>query len=683
MFLESLWPLLIAGAGYSGLVALCVVAGRSQRQQVGASWARLSTVAAVTALLGIAPVLPALLLGTQLDLSWSSNHLLPPAGTVIIDGEVVPFWRSDDVVALSTGYTDLARPVNVLVLAIALLASVQMALHGMRPLPKLAGVHGTLPIVDDADVCRRVEEISRGLGTPAPRILRLDSTAPSMELQALTGGTLAPVVIVTDGVLDRLHTDEVAGILAHELAHVAAHSFARRLTTAFAILVLTVSLSSVLTPLPALAVGIYCLCTILTIAGKADEFAADRAAARVVGSVTMASALRTIHGAHELPCGPGLRRLVYATHQHPSESLRRASLAAHAPAAERDAIVFDEREAGRERLANRLALAMWALMLAFGVVAGVTPGLKWYGCVALTIAVLTPRTLYILAFANRLRWAWQIGWLRVPWRGMVCSGLMVACVATALIGLDEPYSWPTWPAVIAFIALGWRQRRIRLTLQRVAVATRERDLDRALRELARLPRGVPRQPHHRERRTILLAASQRHDEARREVEALLRRRPRSRSAHLLHSVLLRGHDLTRALTIAEQVAAALPANPFVLAHQAGCLRRIGELDEAESKIREALALDPIDGNALAISAHIAVADGRFAEAEGRIAQARRFDPGSIYLRIVEADLAFRHSEPADFARALERAETAVREQPLALLSYDLERLRAHDRESGN
>ncbi|WP_375410957.1 M48 family metalloprotease [uncultured Methylobacterium sp.] len=76
--------------------------------------------------------------------------------------------------------------------------------------------------VDNADeprLCRIVEPLAIGMGLPAPYVGIVESTA----LNAFACGLSAKnaVVVVTRGLIDGLDDDELASVLAHELAHIA------------------------------------------------------------------------------------------------------------------------------------------------------------------------------------------------------------------------------------------------------------------------------------------------------------------------------------------------------------------------------------------------------------------------------------------------------------------------------
>jgi Zn-dependent protease with chaperone function len=76
--------------------------------------------------------------------------------------------------------------------------------------------------VDDADeprLCRIVENLSIGMGLPAPYV----GVVPTHALNAFACGIRRrdAVVVVTRGLLDALDDDELAAVVAHELAHVA------------------------------------------------------------------------------------------------------------------------------------------------------------------------------------------------------------------------------------------------------------------------------------------------------------------------------------------------------------------------------------------------------------------------------------------------------------------------------
>ena len=97
-----------------------------------------------------------------------------------------------------------------------------IALYGLQPLlaPRLMlHIAGGRPLApsEAPDLHRIVRELARKAGLSArPQVYYL----PGEVMNAFTVGTGSQAVIgVTDGLLRHLHRDEVAAVLAHEIAH--------------------------------------------------------------------------------------------------------------------------------------------------------------------------------------------------------------------------------------------------------------------------------------------------------------------------------------------------------------------------------------------------------------------------------------------------------------------------------
>ena len=104
---------------------------------------------------------------------------------------------------------------------ISLAAIGYFALHLFRHVRSVQRLVG-FDFVDDAEeprLCRLVETLAIGMGLPAPYVGVIDARA----LNAFACGVSRrnAVVVVTRGLLDELDDDELAAVLAHELAHIA------------------------------------------------------------------------------------------------------------------------------------------------------------------------------------------------------------------------------------------------------------------------------------------------------------------------------------------------------------------------------------------------------------------------------------------------------------------------------
>lgn len=120
-------------------------------------------------------------LGYSISVIWDSPVVFPVALGIALVSSLGSYWYSDRLV---------------------------VALAGARPLEKK----------DDPELHRLVENLAIAGGLPTPRIVLIDDPAPNAFA---TGRDAAhAVVAVTSGLRARLDTQELEGVLAHELSHI-------------------------------------------------------------------------------------------------------------------------------------------------------------------------------------------------------------------------------------------------------------------------------------------------------------------------------------------------------------------------------------------------------------------------------------------------------------------------------
>ncbi|TGE02245.1 M48 family metalloprotease [Methylobacterium nonmethylotrophicum] len=103
---------------------------------------------------------------------------------------------------------------------VTLAAGAVFALHLMRHVRSVQRLTG-FAFVDDADeprLCRLVEPLAIGMGLPAPYVGVIEARA--LNAFACGLGRRDAVVVVTRGLIDALDDEELAAVLAHELAHI-------------------------------------------------------------------------------------------------------------------------------------------------------------------------------------------------------------------------------------------------------------------------------------------------------------------------------------------------------------------------------------------------------------------------------------------------------------------------------
>ena len=107
---------------------------------------------------------------------------------------------------------------------IPLVALVAAAVFALQMLWHVHSVRKVIPFVfvDDDDeprLCGVVEPLAIGMGLPAPYVAVIDSPALNAFACGIRRGDA--VVVVTRGLLDALDDEELAAVVAHELAHIA------------------------------------------------------------------------------------------------------------------------------------------------------------------------------------------------------------------------------------------------------------------------------------------------------------------------------------------------------------------------------------------------------------------------------------------------------------------------------
>ncbi len=676
------------GIAFAVLVQLCVLAGRTQRRESGASWGRLWLASLLLSSLVFLPCVPALLFGEALDFSWGSSASVVSADELEATGQPAPEGASlieeggrryylvpfdgDYRATFGSGYTGVFRPVNLLVLLFALIPLLRNGIGMLRPLRKHLKELDELPRVEDPDVLARVDAITERMGIADPRVYRLISVSGHAEVQAVTGGAVGATIIATDGVLDQLDDDEGAAILAHEVAHIARRSIWRMMIGIALCQTAVVLASAWIFPSVAIALGLAAAWTLFKLISQVEEHGSDRLAARAVGFASMARALDKTHAANRLPCGPAWTRLVHATATHPSAAMRAAHLRTHAPLEDRDTIAVDADEVAAQRRTNRVVLTIAAALFAAGVWGGIDARVQWYGVGCLALIVVSPPLVGLLAVYRRLLDLRRLGYLPLPWA--FCARVLIYATSIYFVftGLGEPWCWPTWIAIATFVTTFWLARRRVRRWANITKAVRTLDLDGATRLVDELPRRERTRPNTQLLRAQLLLAGRRDDEARAELEALIERRPKFWPAHLMLSLMTSWTDPERGLEIADAVDRAVPNNPYPLSNRAGSLSRMGRFEEAEAVVERILTLAPNDGVFLTLAAGVASRADDHARTAARIEVAERHDPASTALLVVKARYSVRTADREVAEEVLRVAREAVEKNPLAMLRFDLE-----------
>lgn len=665
-------PITLLIAWGLGFIACCWF-GRKHRLESGASRSRLLAVAALLSTLALTPLLLPLLLGEKLDVSWGRVQQ-------VVETEDGGF-RLEEVPGAERTYTRSgALPVEVAVAALAWLMCMSYVLSSLRPVARFFHRSGELPPLEDAGVAARVRELAASVGARPPRLLHFGSASASPVMNAATGGLLAPVMVATDGILERVAESERDAIIAHELAHIARRSIWLYLLLGIASILVGVLASAYLFPAVCITMSLALVWTVRRAFGHFDEPASDLRAARAVGFPTMASALDKIHAPMDFG-GGRLKRLIHATQTHPSRDVRLQSLASAAPAADRPSIPVDAQEVARQRRVQTAVLAIVLAIFGFACWAGVEPALKWAGVGALALTILVPPLLIVVAVLGDLVFAFRMGSIRIAWRRLVRFLALVMGVALLFVGLldilvvkELEFVWVFAPAGAVVIGLTWSLgRRKRKLLDQIDLAFRSRDFERALELHASLPRSWAAKRSIRCDRAEALALAGHTDEAIRELEEVARAAPKYLRVKLRLAVVLRVRDTERALQFADGLATHLPNHPYILALRAGLLRRLGRVDEACELAERAMKKKPTNGRINAIAARVHVTARNLETASTFLAEAERREPGDAFMALVRAELALAENSP-DAGRLIENAVEASTNNPFAWLQDDVREL---------
>ena len=118
---------------------------------------------------------------------------------------------------------------------------------------------------------------------------------------------------------------------------------------------------------------------------------------------------------------------------------------------------------------------------------------------------------------------------------------------------------------------------------------------------------------------------------------------------LLVSLYADEGEYARALELAAQLSHDLPGEPAGPQAESWLLRKVGRLEEAETRAREVLAMDPRSGQAHLTLAAVAFDRGDHAGAREQLARAERLLPGSSTAALLAAEMALATGDGAEAA----------------------------------
>jgi Zn-dependent protease with chaperone function len=556
----------------------------------------------------------------------------------------------------------------------------------LLPPGQLAGSK-SLPLVEDPEILSRVARLAGAIGVPTPPLRLWPSSSENQPTLAQVGRLSAPRLIISDGVLTRLDSEESDAVLANLLAHLANHSlwFSLLPFSAAAILAGQVSGAGAL---PAGGLGLLCLVGLRRLVSQPLEFDSDRRAALAATPQAMIHALEKIHVVHRLEGTDWLKRLCYLLAQQPSPAIRIARLRQQSGM---ELSQEESAELARGRWLGWMVLAVWLGAIVGGLallsvwpLAAIPVGAMWLGLSLIPdqledLATRKIRRLNARRFApSRTHWTiwlfWSLfvfDWVMLfsvhvflrkhPWAPLISNGLL--CLFMVLVGI-----------------LLFRLFRKSQLQYGVVTAFTLRDHEKLVREFDGAPSWFRRDPNMDNMAALALALSNRRAEAIPRLEQLHAREPGFPAA-LMSLIALdydEGND-ARAATLAARLTELLPEDPMGPLRQILALVRLRRLDEAHAVLQAGRRRIPSSELLDLAEAALAIQDNQSERARELLETCDRRSPGDCLVATLWVEWYLRQSPSADNAvktyAALERLETLVQSNPLALLDKTVERLR--------
>jgi tetratricopeptide (TPR) repeat protein len=429
----------------------------------------------------------------------------------------------------------------------------------------------------------------------------------------------------------------------------------------------------------ALALGLALLTGSWLVLSRRLELDCDRRAARAIGHRRAASALWKVHA--DQPFRGLIEFLIGAVSSHPSRDERLAAIRQDAPEDDKPEIEWDCRLLRQRHLAAWSATGLWLTVLVVCLVWGYRwPESSW-PALPLVLMMGALVVVYWLGLRKALRRKRRLlrtrpAYLkRLSWLMAVLLG---SFIAADLFGLTDAYLSPGSRLTILgggfllWILLGLvrgRNREKQLN-QQIIIALQSGDYPRALALAEGSPAVVAGSTKLRYNQALIRAVLGRRAEALSDLEQLRRDDPGFKMTLLLLASLYADEgDYARALEIAAQLCHDLPGDPVGPQAESWMLRKVGRLEEAETRARKALEMDPSVGAAHLTLAAVAFDRGDHAGAREQLAQAERLMPGSTTAALLTAEMALATKDGAE--AAVHRAVQAAKNNPLAFADKEV------------
>lgn len=551
---------------------------------------------------------------------------------------------------------------------------------------RIRGHDEQLQSVSDTAFLARLGELSRRMHLRRPAIRLLKSTTPDQQATAYVTGLVAPVILVTDGLLVRLDADERDAIVCHELAHLANGTLwylmaVGSLAAVGGAVALICGVTTWFLFVPALVVGLNRLFL------RPLELDCDLRAARAMGFAEMGVALQKIHRLGiDGQTSPRLRELIHATGTHPPLAARLDYLRRHASAGDLDRIPMP---APPERL---LAWAMGGVYVASVSVAwflGRNTSVWAIAASALLLLSVTFAPLFLLLFSVRKTPHSPKRSARLKSLGIIL--VLVALLLTpllwtnylrrisddeqmfALVGVVTSVMILAVVAGLVYLMIWLQPHQLKSDL---LTAWMGHDFERVLELARKAPRRIARDPGMRQmvawsRAVIGDAAG-----ATAQLESLIADYPGDIDCYLvLANLQFEEGNMQAVLELAETISSRFPKQGIGAAIASRVFRRLNRLDEAWDKIECAMALNPEMGAICAAAAGVAADRGDIARARELLVKAGELTPGTPQELAEDAHLSVRTEAAPVAIPKLKRAIAAFEANPLLLRKSELKSLR--------
>jgi predicted Zn-dependent protease len=201
--------------------------------------------------------------------------------------------------------------------------------------------------------------------------------------------------------------------------------------------------------------------------------------------------------------------------------------------------------------------------------------------------------------------------------------------------------------------------------QQILIAIQSGDHLKALNIAERNLAVVARDTKLRYNHAFLRIVLGRRDEALADLERLRRDDPGFKLTWiLLIEVYTDEGEYARALELAAELSRDLPGEPNGPLAESWLLRKLGRLEEAETRARNVLRMEPKSGPPHVTLAAVALDRGDPAGAREELARAERFTPGSMNAALFAAELALT-TNAADAEAVVRLAVNAAKNNPLS------------------